>query len=67
MASATRPRSLAMMFLGFALGTTLLAAPGCGDDPSRMAGTIDVPKRVRPRPDGKGMITTKPAPRDAND
>ena len=67
MASPTRFNPLAMMVLGFALGATLLTASGCGDDPARMAGTIDVPKRERPRPDGKGMITNRPDPRNAND
>ena len=50
-----------------AIASAALAAVGCGDDPSRLAGTIDVPKRERPRPDSKGTIIKKDDPRTSND
>jgi hypothetical protein len=38
---------------------------GCGDETTRMAGTIDLPNKERSRPDVKGLAKTKISPKSS--
>jgi hypothetical protein len=55
MIAPKRPTSPVDSLRILALGVALLPAIGCGEQPARMAGTIELPKRETARPNVKAL------------
>jgi hypothetical protein len=68
MASISRRlRKSAQAILSLVIASALFLVPGCGEDPSRMAGTIELPERkVGPPPDAKSFVKDRATPKNPN-